>query len=133
MKAAAKGIKKICPAIHAFGSSPYLRAAQTATIVLGAYHRKKFDPIPSLIPGGSPNDFLAWLRSHKKRDTVSIFGHEPSLSRLAGWLISGKPKSFVKLKKGSALMLEFPRAPRAGGAKLLWMLKPSQLRKLGKG
>jgi phosphohistidine phosphatase len=85
--------------------------------------------IAELAPGGSPQGFLAWLK-RQKSDTVAVVGHEPDLSRLATWLLTGTEGCFLAFRKGGAALLEFSAAPAPGGAKLLWALTPAQLRSL---
>jgi hypothetical protein len=46
------------------------------------------------------------------------------------WALTGLQESFVELKKGSACMLRFDEDLKPGRAKMLWLLKPSQLRAL---
>jgi phosphohistidine phosphatase len=62
--------------------------------------------------------------------TVAIVGHEPHLSGLVTWLMTGQIDSRLELKKGAACLLRFERAPGEGEATLRWALTPSQLRDL---
>jgi phosphohistidine phosphatase len=88
--------------------------------------------VPALKPERRVKAVLQWLRGQSGNASVALVGHEPQLGVLISWLLSGRQQSFVKLKKGSACLLEFAGEIESGGATLLWMLKPSQLRKLGR-
>ena len=65
-------------------------------------------------------------------DLVVLVGHEPHLGVFVSWLLTGLQESFVELKKGSACLLEFEKDVKPGRARLLWAMKPGQLRELGK-
>jgi phosphohistidine phosphatase len=64
---------------------------------------------------------------------VAIVGHEPHLGQFVSWALTGLRESFVELKKGQAVLLEFPDEVRPGRARLVWSLRPGQLRKIGRG
>jgi len=58
-------------------------------------------------------------------------GHEPSLSQILGWLLTGTDRRLFAFRKGGACLLEFGEDEPAGGtATLLWALTPAQLRTL---
>jgi phosphohistidine phosphatase len=130
MKAAARGLRELVPDIDLLATSPFTRAAQTAAILDSVYGGLKEVEIDELAPGGSPQAFLSWLK-RQKADTVAVVGHEPGLSRLAAWLLTGAEASFLTFRKGGAALLELTGPAVPGDAKLLWMLVPSQLRTLG--
>ena len=75
---------------------------------------------------------MPWLQQHGTVDLVAIVGHEPHLGILVTWLMAGLNASRVALKKGSACLLEFPDTVAGGSATLLWLLTPSQLRRIGR-
>lgn len=129
MKLAARGLRELVPDIDLLATSPLTRAAQTGAILDSVYGGLKEVEIAELSPGGSPQSFLAWLK-RQKAETVAVVGHEPGLSRLATWLLSGGAGSLLAFRKGGAALLELAAAPAPGGAKLLWMLTPGQLRAL---
>lgn len=131
MRRAAAGLKTIMPTLDVIGSSPLVRAVETAEIVAQCYGGLRVVQEPALAPGGAAEECLAWLQQHKGTDTVALVGHEPDLSLLIGWLLAGRRLSFVEVKKGSVCLLEFARRIEPGGAVLQWFLKPSQLVLLG--
>lgn len=129
MKQAARGLCALVPDVELLATSPLTRAAQTGAILDSVYGGLKETEIAELSPGGSPQGFLDWLK-RQKAGTVAVVGHEPGLSRLATWLLTGKEGSFLSFRKGGAALLELSATPAPGGAKLLWLLTPAQLRAL---
>ncbi|MDO8757611.1 MAG: phosphohistidine phosphatase, partial [Elusimicrobiota bacterium] len=78
----------------------------------------------------SPGSLAGWL-SGLDGERVVLVGHEPHLSKVISWLLSGSAsRSFVGLKKAQAVLLETKKAA-AGSATLVWSLPPKVLRKLG--
>jgi phosphohistidine phosphatase len=133
MRAGVRGLRRVCPGVDVLGSSPLLRARQTAEIVAVEFGIRDIAEVDALRPGSKRADLLAWLRDHDA-GTVAIVGHNPDLSELTGWLVTGEPRSIVNLKKGAAVLLDFAdNRPRAGGATLSWALTPAQMRLLTGG
>jgi phosphohistidine phosphatase len=129
MKQAARGLRALVPAIDLLATSPLTRAAQTAAIVDSVYSGLDEVEIEELSPETTPEDFLRWLRKQKV-DTVAAVGHEPSLSQILGWLLTGADRRLFAFRKGGACLLEFADEPAAGTATLSWALTPAQLRRL---
>jgi phosphohistidine phosphatase len=129
MKQVARGIKGLAPKIDLLASSPLTRAAQTGAILDSVYGGVKEVEIDELSPESTPEDFLRWLRKQKK-DVVAAVGHEPSLSLILSWLLTGNERRLFAFRKGGACLLEFPDEPAAGTATLIWALTPAQLRAL---
>jgi phosphohistidine phosphatase len=113
-------------------SSPLTRALQTAEIVAAAYDAEIDETIESLRPTARFPDFAKWAAKQRAASTVAIFGHDPHLSGLVSWLMSGSKEPNVVLKKGGACLLSFDGAVRRAGATLEWLLQPEQLLRLGK-
>lgn len=130
MRKAAKGLRQLIPALDLIATSPLLRAAQTAEIVAREYGDTRTVQVSALAPRKPLPALLEWLNAHPPEATVALVGHEPHLSTFLCWLLTGLQESFVELKKGGAALVEVPTPVAAGKAKLLWMLKPSQLRDL---
>ena len=129
MKQAARGLKEITPEIDLLATSPLTRAAQTGAIVDTVYGGLKEVEIEELSPEATPNDFLLWLRK-QKAGTLAAVGHEPSLSLILSWLLTGTERRIFAFRKGGACLLELPDEVGAGTATLLWALTPAQLRGL---
>ena len=129
MKRGARGLRQIVPAIDTLVSSPYTRAFETAEIVRREYGMDRVETSRALEPTVAVADAITALQS-VQGDVVAIVGHEPQLSRLVTYLISGLDQSAVELKKGSACLVEFEGLPRAGGGTLMWSIRPAVLRDL---
>lgn len=130
MKQAAKGLKELVPEIDLLATSPLTRAAQTAAILDSIFDGLDEVEIEELAPETTPGEFLRWLRQQKK-ETIAVVGHEPSISLILSWLLTGTERRIFSFRKGGAALLDFPDEVGAGTATLLWALTPAQLRALG--
>jgi phosphohistidine phosphatase len=128
----ARGLRRIHPKIDLLASSPFVRAADTAQILAKQYESVKPMSIPELQPGAGVDAVCAWLRGLDVAGTVAAVGHEPDLSALASYLVSGRQDGILSLGKGGAVLLEVPPGTRPGESALAWLLTPRQLRRLGR-
>jgi phosphohistidine phosphatase len=133
MRRAARGLARVVPELTVLAASPLTRAAQTAEIVAERYGGMRTVTVAPLAPGKPAGALLTWLGEQHEGAVVAIVGHEPDLGQFVSWALTGLRESFVPLKKGAACLLEFPGEVRPGRARLLWLLKPSQLRAIGEG
>jgi phosphohistidine phosphatase len=130
MKQGARGLRTLVPEIDLLATSPLTRAAQTAAILDSVYGGIDEVEIEQLSPETTPDEFSRWLR-RQKSDVVAAVGHEPSLSYILGWLLTGTERKLFAFRKGGACLLELQNGePAAGSATLLWALTPAQLRTL---
>ncbi|MBA3760166.1 MAG: histidine phosphatase family protein [Gemmatimonadota bacterium] len=129
MRKAAAGLAVLAPDLPVLATSSLTRAFQTAEIVAAEYECE-IVPLEALEPDHGPEDAVGWLRK-QQFDTMGLVGHEPHLSTLVGYLITGKPASFLDLKKGGACLLEMTEPLEPGGGALEWLLTPRALRRLG--
>lgn len=130
MKQAARGLRTQVPEIALLATSPLTRAAQTGAILDSVYGGLKVVETKELSPEATPETFLRWLRKQQKKEVVAAVGHEPSLSQILGWLLTGTERKLHTFRKGGACLLEFDDEPAGGTATLLWALTPAQLRTL---
>jgi phosphohistidine phosphatase len=130
MRKSARGLVREVGSVDLIATSPLKRAAQTADLVASAFGGAKPAQIGALAPRKPPAQLVEWLNAHPPASTIVLVGHEPGLSTFLCWLLTGLQESFVVLKKGGAALVELPGPVAAGRAKLLWLLKPSQLRKI---
>lgn len=130
MRQGARGLRRSVPEIGLLATSPLVRAVETAEIVSAAYGGIETAIAPPLAPGHPPAAVAAWLAPHRSHAVVAVVGHEPGLSRMISWFLSGSERSIIELKKGAACLLTFPAAMAAGGAILVWALAPAQLREM---
>jgi phosphohistidine phosphatase len=129
MKQGARGLRQILPEIDLLATSPLTRAAQTGAIVDTVYGGLSEVEIEELTPEATPTDFLRWLRK-QKAETLAAVGHEPSISLILSWLLTGSERRIFSFRKGGACLIEFTGEVGAGTATLLWALTPGQLRDL---
>lgn len=129
VKEGARTLLKLVPKIDLFAVSPYVRALQTAELVFERYTETRAREITdTLVPDAKPEAFVRWLRAQGQREVVAVVGHEPHLSTLATWLISGVEESRLELKKGGACLIAFDRVPGRKEGTLQWLMGPKQLR-----
>ena len=130
MARGARGLRTLVPALDMIASSPLVRAQETAAIVAKAYGISVGETTPVLEPDAPLAQFLKWIGAHEDREVIAVVGHEPHLSALVTWLISGVDDSRLVLKKGGACLLEFTGRPHRAGAVLHWLHTPATLRQL---
>ena len=130
MRRGVRGLARVVPRLDVIATSPLTRAVQTAEILAKHYDKAKTQRVAALAPGKPMNALLGWLAEQADGRVVALVGHEPHLGEFISWALTGLRESFVPLKKGAACLLEFPDEVKAGRAKLLWLLKPSQMRAL---
>jgi phosphohistidine phosphatase len=116
-----------------------LRARQTAEAVaevLDLQHRVKI--IESLAPGrafaageGGHAEIFLELGAYQF-DRALLVGHQPDLSELASYLLTGNRNLNIEFKKGSLCSIEVASLPPRGPALLRWMMTPRQLRMIGR-
>jgi phosphohistidine phosphatase len=140
MRRAARGLRQLVGSVDAIGTSPLVRASETAAI-LG----RAFDVSPVEAPAigdGDRHGILRWVRStaavrakkrRGERITIAIVGHEPDLSASICWLLTGRPtEPWTEMKKGGACLLSFTGRPKPRQAHLRWLLTRSQLERIAR-
>jgi phosphohistidine phosphatase len=125
---AARGIARQLDRPDALLTSPWLRAAQTATILAKAWGRVRPKPTQALA-GGTFEEQAAVLDRFPREATVAIVGHEPYLSALLARLVGARPSKRLAFKKGGVAVVELPGL-LAGGGSLASFLPPAVLRRL---
>lgn len=131
MRRTAEALVRLLPDLGLIATSPCVRARESAEILARACPEQPVvSEVADLAPDGSAAALLKFLQAQKALPLVACVGHEPNLSQLAGWLLTGTEKSFLELRKGGACLLEFSGRLAPGNGILLWHLTPSQLRSL---
>ena len=128
MRHNAQGLAGMISHIDALGASPLVRAVETAQIIAKSYGKLTPVEVPDLAPGGDRAQVVAWIGQHPMTATLAVVGHEPSLSELAAFLVSGDSKPFFELKKGGACCVLMPQRVAGGSGTLDWLMTPRQLR-----
>ncbi len=149
MRRAAPALRRYAEQVKVLATSPYRRAAQTARILADRSRFPEPVEIEVLKPDQKPQAVLDWLArqglpgSVDAREAepsaaavsdlaVAIVGHEPDLSRLVAFCVTGRQSALGELKKGAVCSLQFPGDIAPGKARIEWLLDPKQLRRLGR-
>jgi phosphohistidine phosphatase len=136
MRKGAKGLRNLLsgsfPPLDVVLTSPLRRAVESAKIIAGEVNDN--DEIVECSPLAEEEvkweDLLPFLIRYPKTGRVAIVGHEPSLGKLAGWLLTRTGELAIPMKKGSAMCLEFEEPVPDPKAELHWFLTPKQMRQL---
>ena len=130
MARAARGMAQIVPGVDVVFSSPLARAWRTAEIL----HDQLGWPEPAswaqLEPGRSPAQTVLSLGPHADAERIALVGHEPNLSEVASYLLSGDRAVDLELKKGGVACLGVNGVPGPGTAWLRWLATPRMLRSM---
>lgn len=129
VREAAAGLTQLVAELPLLATSPLVRAVDTAAIVATSYGSQIIH-LDELSPERAPGELLPRLREYR-HEIVAVVGHEPHLSTLAGYLLTGRSTSFMEIKKGGACLLRFQGAPDAGRGVLQWLVTCGDLRRLG--
>lgn len=108
--------------------SPLLRAVETAELLVPLLDDAGETRVSLELAQAPSKGLLALL----ERENTAIVGHEPWLSDLVAWLVTGKRElaTGFELKKGAVAVLE--GEPRPGGMAVIAVYPPSVLRELGR-
>lgn len=126
MRRITKGMKAAKLSFDLILSSPFVRAKQTADIVAEYFGLSdRLELSTALAADGNPKELIDELRrSHKRRKSILLVGHEPYLSRLISLLISGDTSIAIDLKKGGLCKLSVASLHYGRCATLEWLLSP---------
>jgi phosphohistidine phosphatase len=112
-------------------SSPLVRAQQTAEILQNVLKIDHLDETDLLIPSADPAAIIPFLNKLPDSAEVALVGHEPHVSALLSYLLSGRQTNFAAFKKGGVAMLEGETPLRPGHFILYWLLEPNHLVAIG--
>ena len=133
-KAASRGLALLLDKQGSLGSSPFIRAWETAEMVQCAWEvPKKVAPWTELLPEGHAEDIFESIEDGPIRGDLVLVGHEPLLSQFVGYCLFEERFPAVKFSKGGAVAIDFPKGLRPGSGRILWSLTRRQLARLGKG
>jgi len=135
MRRGAQGLRAVVGRAALLASSPLVRARETAEIVAPTLGIARVEIVDALRPDRGYDELVKWLRTRDVPNDddriVAVVGHEPHLSGLVTWLMTGSNESRLELKKGGACLLRFDGEPGKGEGTLRWLVTPAQLRDLG--
>jgi phosphohistidine phosphatase len=109
--------------LHTILSSPYLRAVDTAKILLAALPGADLRTEPALVPERGVQAALSVIRRNDHDRALMLVGHNPQLGELLALLIAGLPASDLILKTGELVALEITPANLVGTGRLLGRLR----------
>ena len=130
MEKTVEGMRRMGLSFHQVVSSPYVRASETAEIVVkGLEFNGKIRFSDALTPTADFKDFFKILKEFKADERILFVGHMPSIGEFVSTLISGKGAAAMDYKKGGLCRVDMPKiiAPGVLG-QLKWFLTPKQLR-----
>ena len=131
-RAVMRAAKKMGVKFDFLVTSPLKRARETAEIVAQAYRWPEEPQVAAeLGHGHSVAAVVKLLAKFPPSGRVALVGHEPDLSELLTALIGGKSGLGVQLKKSGIASVRFEGPADAGHGTLLYLLKPSHLRRIG--
>ena len=134
MRKAARGLKRLEIPFDALLTSPLLRARQTAEVVAPLIGLEgQVEVISGLTPESSVDNLISDLTGYQNREHLLLVGHEPLLSQMMAFLLTGKKNQElgIELKKGGLCRIEIDGLPPDKPGKLHWLLAPKQLRLFG--
>ncbi|MEQ1876046.1 MAG: histidine phosphatase family protein [Bdellovibrionia bacterium] len=128
MAESARRIRKWAGVPDILVSSKLVRAVQTAEILAKEFGSSGFLQIGQLAPDESPMEFLKWLETcvaEKSPRMVCCVGHEPHLSLMVSYFLTGEARSFIDFKKSGACLIEFSDGQiEERAATLRWHIGP---------
>ena len=130
MKEIARGLRELVKKIDLLVTSPLVRAVQTAEIVGAAYDIDVSETTTALSPDSDPEDFEKWSADFEDVKRIAVVGHEPHLTALVSWLLTGEDDAIIDLKKGGMCLLEFDSGIKSGSGILNWLMTPRQLTRI---
>ena len=130
MKKAAKGMKSAVSMFDRVISSPYVRARETAEIVVNALaFPGTVEFSESLIPGADFREFAKLLKQFSGEDRVLFVSHEPTISHFVSRLVSSGQDVSIDIKKSSLCRVDLADGV-AGHGQLKWLLSPKLLQSM---
>jgi phosphohistidine phosphatase len=84
-----------------------------------------------MIPSADPAEIIPFLNKLPDNADVALVGHEPHVSELLSYLLTGQHRNFATFKKGAVAMLEGTAPLRPGNFVLRWLLEPNHLVAIG--
>jgi phosphohistidine phosphatase len=131
---AARGLRTLVPSVELVLSSPYPRAWRTAELLTEEAGWPAPQPSEALEAERSRSDAMGAIRSQAGRGSLALVGHEPNLSELASFLLTGSERRLLlEMKKGGVVCLALPEGLAGGKALLRWVATPKMLRAMATG
>jgi len=139
MKAIAASMRKMDLKFNLILTSPYLRARQTAETVATALqlqNRMKvcdaLAPARAFAGGGGANAEIFIQMGAYQFERVLLVGHQPDLSELASFLLTGNRNLNIEFRKGGICGIQIASLPPRGPGLLRMLLAPRHMRCMAK-
>lgn len=132
-RAAALGLKVLGHVPDVIGTSPLVRAEQTAHIfheALGV--SEAVEVVDFMAPGGAIADLMTWLKKQPV-ESAMVVGHMPDLAWFTHSCIQEPDRHDLHFKKAAVACVAFDGRPGAGRGRLEWVHQPRYLRQLAEG
>ena len=112
------------PSVRTIGSSPLVRAQQTAKIVASQF------PTPPAVhswsvlePGMTMREVLEEVTEHADGSLILV-AHQPDLTEFISWLVA-EGIAEIAFPPGAVASLILSNTPAPGGARLQWIVNPA--------
>jgi len=127
MQKAARGLARLEVAPSLILSSPLVRARETAEIVAQELGGLEVEEEGTLAPGIDHGGVARLLGRRLHGGGVMVVGHEPDMSELLSYLVSGTLEVRIRFRKGAVACLTTDGPPVESNAVLEWMMSTGQL------
>jgi phosphohistidine phosphatase len=132
MRQIAKGLRTLGVDFDLILSSPYVRAEETAEILMDVFKIKGDVAFSdNLIPMGDPDLLISEMNEKYNVNSVVLVGHEPFLTALVSLLVSENANLDMTLKKGGVCRLSADDLHHSRKATLEWLITPGILVEIG--
>ena len=130
--AAGRGLRAMGCRPDVIGSSPLVRAWQTAECLRAVYDEPpELEVCDFMAPGGSPVDLVTWCNTHPPQSTLMLVGHMPDVAWHTHELLVEEDRQPLPFKKAAVACIAFPDRARIEGGRLEWFKQPRTLREAG--
>jgi len=127
----AQQLKKLGLHFDLIATSPFVRARQTAEILLAAGLSSKLEECLYLVDNRRIESWVVdWLepRNYSPQTQLALVGHEPDLSTWAEILLWGQAKESLVLKKAGMIGVKLPeKGSPLGRSQMFWLTPPKYL------
>lgn len=136
LRKVARGLHRTLEHVDCVASSPYIRAVQSAEILVRAFKTGRepvLEVVDALKSGSGAKNTVAWLARQNSKSRVALVGHEPDLSGLMSYLTTsaGQGQGYAKFSKAGACLVDCPSTPGVACGRLVWLATPVMLERLG--
>jgi len=131
LKKAARGLRRLRVRPDRILHSGLVRAKETAEVVAEGLEIEvpSFVEVAALLPDAEPAELFSLLPTLGVEEVLCV-GHAPNLDRVLAAVCNAEGRVISALGKAGAARLELPE-PGAASGRLVWVLPPKLLRRVG--